>query len=81
MKLLRLPILTCLKVKQGEMLRTKNKSKRFKQFFGRLWSRFVADECPEDVRKKRIANMMHDVILFEAMRRWERETKQTEPRR
>ncbi len=48
---------------------------------GRLWRKFVVDEEPgerERVRQKRIDNIMHDVVLLEAMRRWELEHKRQE---
>ena len=47
----------------------------------RLWRKFVADEDPQDkerARQSRIDNIMHDVVLLEAMRRWELEHKNQE---
>jgi hypothetical protein len=44
---------------------------------GKLWRQFLADEDPaekERIRRRRIDNIMHNVILMEAMRRWELET-------
>jgi len=43
------------------------------QAFGRLWRKFVVAECPDEIRKKRIRNILHDVVMLETMRRWERE--------
>jgi hypothetical protein len=48
---------------------------------GRLWRKFVADQDPRDkerTRQRRIDNIMHDVILLEAMRRWQLEHKNQE---
>lgn len=48
---------------------------------GRLWRKFVADEDPRDkerARQRRIDGIMHDVVLLEAMRRWELEHKNQE---
>jgi len=48
---------------------------------GRLWRKFVADEDPrekERARQRRIDTIMHDVVLLEAMRRWELEHKNQE---
>jgi hypothetical protein len=47
----------------------------------RLWRRFVTDEDPrerEHARQKRIDSIMHDVVLLEAMRRWQEEHKNQE---
>ena len=55
--------------------------RRFKQAFGRLWRKFVVDESPDEkerARRKRIDNIMHDVVMLEAMRRWQAETKDHE---
>jgi len=55
--------------------------RRFKQAVRRLWRKFVSDENPDDkerLRQRRIDNIMHDVVLMEAMRRWELETKDHE---
>ena len=49
--------------------------------FGRFWRKFVADQDPQDkerTRQRRIDNIMHDVILLEAMRRGELEHKNQE---
>jgi len=46
-----------------------------------LWRRFVTDEDPrerEHARQKRIDSIMHDVVLLEAMRRWQEEHKNQE---
>ncbi len=54
---------------------------RVKQAVGRLWRRFIADECPsekERIRQQRIDNIMHNVVLTEAMRRWQLEMKDQE---
>ena len=51
---------------------------RIKQAAGRLSRKFIADENPDEkerARQKRIDNIMHDVVLLEAMRRWELENK------
>jgi hypothetical protein len=48
---------------------------------GRLWRKFVADQDPQDkerARQRRIDSIMHDVILLEAMRRWELENRNQE---
>jgi hypothetical protein len=48
---------------------------------GRLWRKFIADQDPQDkerTRQRRIDNIMHDVILLEAMRRWQLEHKNQE---
>jgi hypothetical protein len=48
---------------------------------GRFWRKFVADQEPQDkerARQRRIDSIMHDVILLEAMRRWELENKNQE---
>jgi hypothetical protein len=47
---------------------------------GWLWRKIV-DRDPDQKarrRKSRIDNMMHDVVLMEAMRRWELESKDQE---
>ncbi len=47
--------------------------KRLKQVATRFWRDFIADECPDEkerVRQERIRNIMHNVVLLEAMRRW-----------
>ncbi len=49
-----------------------------RRVMGRLWRKFVVAEDPrekERVRQKRIDNIMHDVVLLEAMRRWQFEHK------
>ncbi len=51
-------------------------SLRLKRASGRLWRKFVVDECPDEIRKKRIRNILHDVILLETMYRWERENSE-----
>jgi len=46
-----------------------------------FWRKFVADQDPQDkerTRQRRIDSIMHDVILLEAMRRWELEHKNQE---
>ncbi len=48
--------------------------KRLKQAAARFWRAFIVDECPDDkerVRQERISNIMHNVVLLEAMRRWQ----------
>jgi hypothetical protein len=43
-----------------------------KRFAGRSWRRYIVDECPDEKeqrRRQRIDNIMHDVILLEAVRR------------
>jgi hypothetical protein len=54
---------------------------RVKRAAGRFWRKYVADEDSrgkERVRRQRIDNIMHDVVLMEAMRRWEQESKAQE---
>jgi hypothetical protein len=54
---------------------------RVRRAAGRFWRKYIADEDPggeELVRRKRIDNIMHDVVLMEAMRRWEQESKAQE---
>jgi hypothetical protein len=66
---------------KGKSLRTLVHCRCFKQAFNQLWRKFIADECPdakERLRQKRIGNIMHDVVLLEAMRRWELEHKDRE---
>ncbi len=62
-------------------MRKRFRTQRLKQVLGRLWRKFVVDECPhgeaERLRRKRIDNIMHDVILLEAMRRWELENEKS----
>jgi len=62
-------------------VRTGFRSKRLRQAFGNLWRKYVVDECPDDraerLREKRIGNIMHDVVLLEAMRRWELENEKS----
>lgn len=51
---------------------------RLNRAVGRLWRKFLVDECPDEKERKRsrrIENIMHDVVLLEAMRRWELENK------
>jgi hypothetical protein len=52
-----------------------------RRVMGRLWRKFVVDEEHSEkelVRQKRIDNIMHDVVLLEAMRRWKLEHKRLE---
>ena len=54
---------------------------RVKQAAGWLWRKLIVDEEPaqnERIRRRRIDNIMHNVILIEAMRRWELESKHHE---
>ena len=47
---------------------------RQKQVFRKFWRAFIADECPDEkerIRRERINNIMQNVLLLEAMRRWE----------
>jgi hypothetical protein len=51
---------------------------RRKQVLRKFWRAFIADECPvekERIRRERINNIMQNVILLEAMRRWEIESR------
>jgi hypothetical protein len=55
--------------------------RQVKRVLGRLWRKFITDENPGEkkrARQKRIDNIMHDVVLIEAMRRWELENKDRE---
>ncbi len=54
------------------------KSRRLKQVAGQVWRGFIVDECPDEkerVRQERISNIMQNVVLLEAMRRWKIETE------
>ncbi len=47
---------------------------RGKQVLRKFWRAFIADECPDEkerIRRERINNIMQNVVLLEAMRRWE----------
>ena len=51
---------------------------RLKQVLRKFWRNHVADECPDEkerIRRERINNIMQNVVLLEAMRRWEVETR------
>ena len=51
---------------------------RLKQVLKKFWRSHVADECPDEkerIRRERINNIMQNVVLLEAMRRWEVETR------
>ncbi len=51
---------------------------RRKRILRKFWREFIADECPEEeerIRRERINNIMQNVVLLEAMRRWEIETR------
>ena len=51
---------------------------RLKQVLRKFWRNHVADECPDEkerIRGERINNIMQNVVLLEAMRRWEVETR------
>jgi hypothetical protein len=51
---------------------------RLKQVLRKFWRNYVADECPDEkerIRRERINNIMQNVVLLEAMRRWEVETR------
>jgi hypothetical protein len=51
---------------------------RLKQVLRKFWRSHVADECPDErerIRRERINNIMQNVVLLEAMRRWEVETR------
>jgi len=62
-------------------VRKRFRTQRLKQVFGKLWRKFLVDECPDDkaerLRRKRINNIMHDVILLETMRRWALENEKS----
>ncbi len=65
----------------GKNLRAFAPCLRVKRAVGRIWRKFIADEQPDEkerLRQKRIDNILHDVVLMEAMRRWELETKRQE---
>jgi hypothetical protein len=51
---------------------------RLKQVLRKFWLNHIADECPDEkerIRRERINNIMQNVVLLEAMRRWEVETR------
>ena len=53
------------------------RSARRKQVLRKFWRDFIADECPDEkerIRRERINNIMQNVVLLEAMRRWEIES-------
>jgi hypothetical protein len=44
----------------------------------KFWRNFIADECPDEkerIRRERINNIMQNVVLLEAMRRWKIESE------
>jgi hypothetical protein len=48
-----------------------------KQVLKKFWRAFISDECPDEkerIRRERINNIMQNVVLLEAMRRWEIES-------
>ena len=52
--------------------------RRLKQILRKFWREFIIDECPDEkerIRQERINNIMHNVVLLEAMRRWEIESE------
>ncbi len=52
--------------------------KAMRQKLRKFWREYVADQCPhekERIRKERITNIMHNVVLLEAMRRWKIESE------
>jgi hypothetical protein len=54
---------------------------RVRRAAGWLWRKLIADEDAankERIRRQRIDNILHDVVLIEAMRRWELESKSHE---
>ncbi len=47
---------------------------RPKEVLRKFWRHFIVDECPDEkerIRRERINNIMQSVVLLEAMRRWE----------
>jgi len=51
---------------------------RLKQIMRKFWRNFIADECPDEkerIRRERINNIMQNVVLLEAMRRWKIESE------
>ncbi len=52
--------------------------RRLKRILRKFWRDFIADECPDEkerVRAERIRNIVHDVVLLEAMHRWKIESE------
>ena len=46
--------------------------------FEKVWRNHIVDECPDEkerIRRERINNIMQNVVLLEAMRRWEVRTR------
>jgi hypothetical protein len=70
------PIVSALITGGLSMNATKWATRR-KQVLRKFWRAFIADECPhekERIRRDRINNIMQNVVLLEAMRRWEIES-------
>ncbi len=52
--------------------------RQLKRILRKFWRDFIADECPDEkerLRQERIRNLMHDVVLLEAMHRWKIESE------
>jgi len=51
---------------------------RLKRILKKVWCKFIADQCPDEkerIRRERIDNIMLNVVLLEAMRRWKMESE------
>ena len=52
---------------------------RMRQAFGRLWRKYIVDECPacriERIREKRLENLRICADLLQAMHVWEEDRK------
>ena len=49
-----------------------------KRILKKLWRKFIVDQCPDEkvrIRRERIDNIMLNVVLLEAMRRWKMESE------
>jgi hypothetical protein len=54
---------------------------RVRRAAGWLWRKLIADEDAakkDQIRRQRIDNILHNVVLMEAMRRWQQESKSQE---
>jgi hypothetical protein len=51
---------------------------RLKRILKKVCRKFIADQCPDEkdrIRRERIDNIMLNVVLLEAMRRWKMESE------
>jgi hypothetical protein len=61
----------------GLSMNATRRAVRRKQVLRKFWRAFIADAGPDEkerIRRERINNIMHNVVLLEAMRRWEIES-------